>query len=46
MKLADGRIYVPLPFVHKNFQDTTFPLKLGADIVVNGETISENYQVP
>lgn len=38
-RLADGRIYVPLPFVNNNFADCTFPLQLTADIVVNGEVI-------
>jgi hypothetical protein len=23
MRLADGRIYVPLPFIHKNFANAT-----------------------
>ncbi len=43
-RLADGRIYVPIPFVQKHFSDSLFPLRLAADISVNGELLQEHYQ--
>ncbi|GAX78625.1 hypothetical protein CEUSTIGMA_g6064.t1 [Chlamydomonas eustigma] len=46
MKLADGRIYVPLPFIHKNFpHESEWPVQLPADIFVNEDCIKEAYPV-
>jgi hypothetical protein len=46
MKLADGRIYVPLPFIHKNFpNESEWPVQLPADIFVNEDCIKEAYPV-
>ena len=46
MKLADGRIYVPLPFIHKNFpEESVWPVVLQADVYVNNECIRESHPV-
>ena len=45
MRLADGRIYVPLPFIHKNFADAVFPLQIMADVHVNAECIKDSFPV-
>lgn len=45
IKLADGRIYVPLPFVHHNFEGREFPLFINADIYVNDQLIKAGFEV-
>lgn len=45
MKMGDGRIYVPLPFILKNFADAIWPVMMPADIWVNNQCIKEGFQV-
>ena len=46
MKLADGRIYVPLPFIHKHFpEEAVWPVAMHADVYMNNECIRECHPV-
>ncbi|MEW5316398.1 MAG: hypothetical protein WDW38_007774 [Sanguina aurantia] len=45
MRLADGRIYVPLPFISKNFEGEAFPVLLNATVLMDGAVLKQEYQV-
>jgi hypothetical protein len=45
IKVDDGRIYVPLPLIHKHFAEAEFPVKTTANVVVNGQRVKLGQEV-